>query len=165
MKVKYSDISYKPGDAKFSSDDKLMSATELKESIVGLQEVANLTALGACVWNIIHQGDDPDANTYLRVQGDEQTGWVNLYQGATADFRSAKSIAHASTFQLMSDAYDMLDGEAGEDLSEHLSKEGVSLSKCLLAGILAKLSVEDMTLLVLIPGASKMASLVSQLRQ
>lgn len=54
-------IGYKPGDTKFKAGDTLMTSKEFLSWLEGPQQVAHVLALGASVWNVLFQGEDPEA--------------------------------------------------------------------------------------------------------
>ena len=177
MKIDYKKIPYRAGDRKFRADDGLPMALEaLRDRVMEDPGFGGYSAaLGATLWNVLYQGDHPEAETCLSIQGDEASDVLVLYKfkeglkGAQdlADGKrtSLENLADVSALALRFEAMDMLEAEVPEDLVEHLEKIEPTFSKCLLIGLLAQLDAPGLAQLFATRGTGDTASLVAQLRQ
>ena len=172
MKVDMESQGYWYDDVSLKRGDRLLSMQEMKEYLDDGEKAAQLAALGCLVMNVIYQGDE--AKDYdLMMNGDPRSDWVTLHK-CTGEYKevcgrkvrpSRKNIEQAQAFNLLLEGCLMMDMEISPDMEARLTSEEPSLIKCLLAGLCARMDLEALSQMVLIPSADRMVSVIMQLRQ
>lgn len=172
MNVDMENQGYRYDDVRFNKEDSLMSIDGIKAYMDNGACAAQLAALGCLVMNIIYQGDE--ARDYdLMMNGDKRSDWVSLYK-CTGDYKevkgrkvrpSRKKIGDEMAFNLLLEGCELLDLEFTPHVEAKLSSEEPNLLKCLLAGMCARMDMQALSQMVLVPGADRMVSAIMQLRQ
>ena len=172
MKIDMESQGYWYDDVLLKKEDKLLSMEAMKKYLDDGEKAAQLAALGCLIMNIIYQGDE--AKGYdLMMNGDPRSDWVSLHR-CTGEYKevrgrkvrpSRKNIEQAQAFNLLLDGCLMMDMEISPDMEARLDSEEPSLIKCLLAGLCARMDLEALSQMVLIPSVDRIVSVIMQLRQ
>lgn len=172
MKVDMESQGYWYDDVQFKKDDTLLTVDGMRAYLDDSQKAAQLAALGCLVMNIVYQGDEAK-DFDLMLSGDPRSDRVKLYK-CTGDYKEVlgrklrpnrKEVEQGPAFSMLLDASCMLDVDISDDMGARLTSDEPNLIKCTLAGMCARMDLTALSQMLLIPGMSRLVSVVMQLRQ
>ena len=183
---------YKVTDTRLKFDDNLLTLEEMKEKISDFPTLVEIFSHGAKAWNVIHQGDDPDAKYRIWMSYEEESQWFSLaFKDVVKDELEyaagptctdmpgprkpnpdspggAKIHDKIKAFDAMTLVYNILLGEELDDpnISEALIiEDGVNIPKVIVLGLCIMLDMDGLSWLSLLPGGNKSVNIAMQLRQ